>query len=400
MLEVECAADDRGNNAASIYLRRSQGVSLNTPHVALDLFPELPAAAAKPKPAKRVVATKTLLQAAASVSPAPGANAMAGAPDGALAGLQSVSAPSKVPPDAAFLEAMAQQLEAQGDFRVLRRLKPLLHWPGAAAAAVTRVVVLDTETTGLDHGKERIIELAMLRVDIDNATGRPVGAVQVYDGLEDPGKPIPPEVVALTGIHDADVQGRHLDEARVAELLEGVDLIIAHNAGFDRPFVERRLARFAQVNWACSFADIDWKAQGRASAKLESLAQAHGWFYDAHRAEMDCHALLAMLAQQLPHEPHTGLAHLLQAVARPHYVLQASNAPFEAKDKLKARGYRWNAEQRVWHIRLKTDAQLSAECAWLKDQVYGQRRALVQLEQQDALVRFSNRPGVVTHQQL
>jgi DNA polymerase-3 subunit epsilon len=275
-----------------------------------------------------------------------------------------------------------------------------LNWPGTPAGGVTRVVVLDTETTGLDQGKERIIELAMLGVDIDNDTGLPVGAVQVYDGLEDPGKPIPPEVVALTGIQDTDVQGQHLDEARVAELLEGVDLIIAHNAGFDRPFVEHRIAQFAQVNWACSFADIDWKAQGRGSAKLESLAQANGWFYDAHRAEMDCHALLAVLAQRLPESAHTGLAQLLQAVARPSYSLQATNAPFEAKDKLKARGYRWNAEQRVWHTRLKTDDELNAECAWLKEQVYGQRRALVQLEKQDALVRFSSRPGVVTQQQL
>ena len=35
---------------------------------------------------------------------------------------------------------------------------------------------------------------------------------------------------------------------------------------------------------------------GQGSAKLESLALACGWFYDAHRAETDCHALLAVLA--------------------------------------------------------------------------------------------------------
>jgi DNA polymerase-3 subunit epsilon len=115
---------------------------------------------------------------------------------------------------------------------------------------------------------------------------------------------------------------------------------------------------------------------------------------------MDCHALLAVLAQKLPVDAHTGLTQLLQAVSRPSYSLQATNAPFEAKDKLKVRGYRWNAEQRVWHTRLKTDEELNAECAWLKEHVYGQRRALVQLEKQDALVRFSSRPGVVTHQQL
>jgi DNA polymerase III subunit epsilon len=297
-------------------------------------------------------------------------------------------------------ETMAQVLEAHPDFRVLRRLKPCLNWPGDSAAKVTRVAVLDTETTGLDQSKDQIIELAIVLVDIDNSTGLPVGAVQVYDGLEDPGRPIPKEVVAITGITDADVQGQRLDEARVAELMQGVDLVIAHNAGFDRPFVESRLPNFSKLPWACSFADIDWKAQGRGSAKLESLAQALGLFYDAHRAEMDCHALLAVLAAPLPDASHTGLAQLLQAASKPSFKLSATNAPFESKDKLKARGYRWNADQRFWQTRLPEPSALQAECAWLKEQVYGQRSAVVQLEKLDALTKYSTRVGDVTHQQL
>jgi DNA polymerase-3 subunit epsilon len=295
---------------------------------------------------------------------------------------------------------MAQLLEQHGDYRVQRRLKPCLHWPGNAPLVVTRVVVLDTETTGLDQSKDQIIELALLRVDIDNATGLPVGDVLVYDGLEDPGRSIPKEVVAITGITDADVRGQRLDEPRIAELLHDVDLVIAHNAGFDRPFAEARIKQFAALPWACSFADIDWKGQGRGSAKLESLAQALGLFYDAHRAEMDCHALLAVLTAPLPVEAHTGLAHVIAAARQPSYRLSATNAPFEAKDKLKARGYRWNADQRVWQTRLPDPAAFQTECAWLKEQVYGQRSAAVQIEKMNARVKYSTRGGEITHQQL
>ncbi len=297
-------------------------------------------------------------------------------------------------------EAMAQALEAHPDYRVQRRLVPRLNWPGTAQGTIKRILVLDTETTGLDQSKEKIIELALLRVDVDTATGLPVGPVLVYDGLEDPGKPIPKDVVAITGITDADVQGQALDLDRVAELLDGVDLVIAHNAGFDRPFVESRLPAFAKVAWSCSFADIDWKAQGRGSAKLESLAQALGLFYDAHRAEMDCHALLTVLAVPLPHALHTGLAQLLEAAHNPSYRLSATNAPFDAKDLLKARGYRWNADQRVWVTRLADDAALHAEFDWLRDQVYNHRHAAVQIEKMDALAKYSSRGGVVVHQQL
>jgi DNA polymerase-3 subunit epsilon len=96
----------------------------------------------------------------------------------------------------------------------------------------------------------------------------------------------------------------------------------------------------------------------------------------------------------------TGLTQLLQAARQPSFKLSATNAPFESKDKLKARGYRWNADQRVWQTRLSDPAALQEECAWLKEHAYNQRSAVVQLEQLDALARYSTRGGAVTHQQL
>jgi len=315
---------------------------------------------------------------------------------------------ASVPTNPPGIEAMAATVESHPDYRVLRRLKPRLQWPVAMPAeagqaspgGICRVVVLDTETTGLDQSKDRIMELALVRVDVDRASGLPVGDVQVYDGLEDPGMPIPREVQEITGITPAMVQGQRLDEARITELLNGVDLVIAHNAGFDRPFAEDRLAAFRGLAWACSFADIPWKAQGRRSAKLESLAQELGWFYDAHRAEMDCHALLAVLAHDLPHGARTGLAHLLEQAQHPSYRLMATNAPFDSKDVLKARGYRWSAEQKVWSTRVGDSKALQTEFDWLKEHAYHQRSVVVQFEKLDAHVRYSGRLGELLYHQL
>jgi DNA polymerase-3 subunit epsilon len=347
---------------------------LNNDQLGFEFLPELPVSQVAPK--KRAAR-------ASALSPKSVGQASAG----------SVNTSSDV-------EALAQALEAHPDYRVQRRLKPCLDWPGTALQGVAKVVVLDTETTGLDAGREKIIELALVRVDVDVTTGLPVGGVKVYDGLEDPGKPIPKEVVALTGIRDADVRGQRLDEGRIAELLDGVDLVIAHNAGFDRPFAESRIAQFAHIPWACSFADIDWKAQGRSSAKLESLAQALGWFYDAHRAEMDCHALLTVLAAKLPTQAHTGLSHVMRAAQHPSFRLQATHAPFDAKDLLKARGYRWNVEKKVWHTVLPDEATLEAECDWLRVHAYHERSAAIQIEKLDALVKYSARAGELMYRQL
>ncbi|WP_416545513.1 3'-5' exonuclease [Limnohabitans sp. DCL3] len=304
------------------------------------------------------------------------------------------AAPTAAPlGDATFNpEAMARALAQHPDFRVLRRLVPRSDYGPLNGQATQRVIVLDTETTGLDSKSEKVIELAMLSVQVDMATGLPVGPVTVYESFEDPGRPIPPQITEITGIDDSMVQGQRIDDAAVNALVQEADLIVAHNAGFDRPFVEARWPVFATKAWGCSFQGIDWKKEGSGSAKLEFLASERGWFYDAHRAQVDCHALLQVLASPLANG-QTGLTRLLAGSGQTRYKLRATGAPFEAKDKLKARGYRWDGEGRVWWCSLASDALLDAECSWLRAEVYGMRSARVQLEAMDSLVQFSSRSG-------
>ena len=294
-------------------------------------------------------------------------------------------------------EEMADQLTAHPDYKVKRRLVPILNFGPATGGPTKRVLILDTETTGLDSRSENIIELAMLAVDLDLQTGQLVGEVEVYEDFEDPGRPIPPEITKLTGITSKDVQGQKLDEAKIKDMVERADLIVAHNAGFDRPFVENRLEVFEHKAWACSFAGIDWKAQGLGSAKLEFLCSELGWFYDAHRAQVDCHALLRVLSSPLKPssetKPLNGLQQLFKSAENTRIVVKAFGSPFETKDKLKARGYRWDAEARVWYTAVKSAESLEAEAAWLKSEVYGGRSARIGLETQDALVQFSSRSG-------
>ena len=292
---------------------------------------------------------------------------------------------------------MADQLSAHPDFKVKRRLLPILNFGPGTGGPTRRVLVLDTETTGLDWRAESIIELAMLAVDVDLETGKPVGEVEVYEDFEDPGRPIPPEIVKLTGITSQDVKGQKLNEAKIKDMVGRADLIVAHNAGFDRPFVENRLEVFEHKAWACSFQGINWKAQGMGSAKLEFLCSELGWFYDAHRAQVDCHALLRVLSSPLQSDnsegSSTGLQQLFKAAENARTVVKAFGSPFETKDKLKARGYRWDAEARVWFTAVKSAEALDAEAEWLKSEVYGGRAARIGLETQDALVQFSSRSG-------
>ncbi len=297
------------------------------------------------------------------------------------------------------IEAAATLVGQHPDYRVLRRLVPREDWGQPGDGPTSRVLLLDTETTGLDARQERVIELALLSVQVDQGSGQPVGPVRSYASFEDPGKPIPAAIQEITGIDDHMVRGQRIDDAQVQQLVQQADLVVAHNAGFDRPFVEQRLPVFVDCAWACSFAGIDWKREGRGSSKLEFLAGEAGWFYDAHRALVDCHALLQVLTVPLS-DGRTGLQHLIAQADGVRYKLQAMGAPFEAKDSLKARAYRWDSEARVWWTSLRSKEALDQECHWLKSAVYGGRSVRVRLEEQDARVQFSARPGVVSQRLL
>lgn len=290
------------------------------------------------------------------------------------------------------LERMSVELEASGDYRVLRRLAPRAGYADVAelpeSARLYKALYLDTETTGFDSRNDKIIELGMLRFEYD-AEGNVYGVEELYDAFEDPGRPLSDEVVGLTGITDDDVRGQRFDDAAVEAIAASTDLVIAHNAAFDRPFLERRFTVFKDKPWACSSRDVGWRALGFRSSSLEFLAFRRGFYYDAHRALVDCRAGLELLAVPLAEGEAPPMRLLRANASRRTARLWAEGAPFEKKDVVKARGYRFNGANRVWWVDVPVD-DLDEELAWLASEVYGARRPLPYLEY-GALQRYSGR---------
>jgi DNA polymerase III subunit epsilon len=168
------------------------------------------------------------------------------------------------------------------------------------------------------------------------------------------------------------VAGHRIDDRAVNDLLGRVVLVIAHNADFDRRFLERRLPAFATKHWACSRFDIDWKVEGIRSSALEFVAYSLGFFHDGHRAASDCRATLHALAQALPGTGRLALQALLEQARSPTWRLWARDAAIEKKDDLKARGYAWSPGEfgrpKCWY-RDVADADEAAEVSWLRANV-------------------------------
>jgi DNA polymerase-3 subunit epsilon len=296
--------------------------------------------------------------------------------------------------DLTTLEQWAQALEQHPDYRVLRRLVPRHQYdPVPPGTRLVRGVVLDTETTGLLSGQDKVIELGMVLFEFDPVTGCVHRALEVFDELEDPGFPIPPEVTAVHHITDEMVRGKRINDQQVEAFLRDVHVVVAHNAAFDRPFVENRWPVFETLDWSCSIKDVPWKEEGFGSAKLEFLLQTQGLFYEAHRAETDCWALLELLSRRLPQRQQPVLLTLLESLNQAQFKLYALGSPFESKDLLKMRGYRWAPELKCWTRLLTSEDLVQEEKAWLRRRVYGERKAAVEVESLGGRVRYSQRSG-------
>lgn len=268
------------------------------------------------------------------------------------------------------LERMRAALEASGTFRVLRKLEP----PGyiTRPEGARMALFVDVETTGLDAARHEIIELAMAEFFYDDA-GRVLGVGRTFEALRQPSEPIPAEITALTRIDDAMVEGCSIDPAEVAAFAAPAGLVVAHNAGFDRRFLERFCETFTTKPWACSMMEVPWAAEGHEGVKLAYLATAQGFFYDRHRALNDCHAAIELLSRPLGRSGDIAFARLLASARRPLWRIWAEYAPFDLKDHLKARGYRWNGEAtggpRAWYVDVPDDA-LERELAYLRDEIF------------------------------
>ena len=266
------------------------------------------------------------------------------------------------------LEQLIQTLEQTGDYRIFRRYQKPDSYHYASKDIPRLAAFIDVETTGLDWQKDKIIEFAAAIFEFD-PKGRIYRIVGEYQAFEDPKRPLSQDIIELTGISDDMLEGQRFDESELLASFDGVALIIAHNAGFDRRFVEKRFPQLADKAWACSINDVDWRAEGLSSAKLELLAYHYKFFFNGHRALDDCLASVHILAQDLPASEGLVLKKLLANARKTTIKIEAKNAPFESKDVLKARGYRWNGNKKTWWTNIPEDAH-AAEMNFLSESVY------------------------------
>lgn len=258
------------------------------------------------------------------------------------------------------------------DYKILKRIPDEVPIIKSQDAKIFCATIIDLETMGIDAKNDAIIEIGMLSFAFTNGDGI-LSIEERYNELQDPGKTIPPEITKITGISNEDVKGKTIDWEKVLHILTQTHLIICHNSRFDRNFLELQTPEsiksvIEKKPFACTIKDINWKSRGYESSKLEYLNFKLGYFYEGHRAIVDCFATLNLLLEE------QGAFDELKANVRcKETLLCAVHAPFDKKDMLKSRQYRWadgNTSLPKCRWKMISNKELALEKEWLDEHIY------------------------------
>lgn len=299
------------------------------------------------------------------------------------------------------LKQIADQLRRSDEYRVIQKYqKPTGYNVDSNDNPSTNIsnrnkligVFLDIETTGLLYSNDKLIELGIVKFEYTE-DGRIFNLLEEFSSYQEPNIPIPQHITKLTGITDDMVKGHSIDESAVSEYLKDVDIIIAHNAQFDRAFFETTFPNITPKAWACSMQDINWKDEDISSFKLEYIAYRYDFFYEGHRAIIDCLAGIHILAQKLLISEVPVLKRLLDNAMQLEFKLWAKNAPYDCKDLLKTRSYRWGIHPinnyKSWYIKIP-ESRVEEEINYLRSDIYKNNLDIpVEVEIFDSFSKYS-----------
>jgi len=161
------------------------------------------------------------------------------------------------------------------------------------------IVFFDLETTGTDNAKDRIVELAFVKISPD-------GKRDKYTKRLNPGIPIPAEVTKIHGISDEDVKDAQTFKQiahHLYEWMHGCDLGGYNSSKFDLPLLAEEFLR-AGIN--VDFTERHMVDVQQIFFKMEArtLGAAYNFYCNkdlnnAHSAEADINATIEVLEAQL-----------------------------------------------------------------------------------------------------
>jgi len=251
-------------------------------------------------------------------------------------GQPSPSPPPQSPPQS-FSQSPQQSLE-----RPLTSPSPQ---SGADRQAAARtLLIVDTETTGLDPQLDHCLEVGVILFDVSS---RQVLAQQSFL--------LPVESNAAEAINRIPASATNLPQpwrpalGYLQSLLDAADVLVAHNAAFDRQWFGRGHLPATDKRWLCSMEDMRWppERQLRSRPSVRDLALAYEIpVWAAHRALTDCIYLAEVFRRC------EDLEQLIEHGLEPRQLMRAQ-VSYDNRHLARDAGFRWNEPVKgAWARRL------------------------------------------------
>ncbi len=209
-----------------------------------------------------------------------------------------------------------------------------------------KALFVDIETTGLNPEKDEVWEIAGVAFEFQFR--RPTKVLESFNFLQMPTTGVTEEMTRLSGVFEKDLKGRIFDLDLLKTHFESVDIIVAHNAAFDRGFINKMGLGVNKV-WFCSWKDIDWRSFGMPCSTLIHLCWHHGFWYEAHRAVADCRAAVKLLSMSPDKDDSiTYFKLMVDEGSKRKTRLYAYGSEFKFKEILKDNKFKWDPEAKVW----------------------------------------------------
>src|SRR6267154_2654884 len=208
------------------------------------------------------------------------------------------------------------------------------------------ILIIDTETTGLDPSKGNVIEIAGIFYNIP--TRSILSQVStLYRADENPAYEINRiEVKALQSISES--MNRY-SETLLVNMMYECDAIVAHNAEFDKKWIET-IINFQQISrdkkWICTKNDVIWPIRKGIPLNLIHICADLGVpIVHTHRALDDCLLLLSAI------ESVDDIDHLLDKSGRGRMIYHA-HVGYDQRQIVKDAGFQWDNVKKVWFAKM------------------------------------------------
>ena len=207
------------------------------------------------------------------------------------------------------------------------------------------ILVIDTETTGLSITENKVIEIGAIMFNIPSRSIVAQCSTLLYSECNEAYEINRIEIEALKRIP---TQLQFLGMMMIVKMIDHSDAIIAHNAEFDRKFIEETLLEDISKSkkWICTKNDVVWPVRKGCPLNLIHIAvDLEVPVVNAHRALNDCKILMSCI------EVMDDIEYFLEQSGKGRLMYHA-HAAYEERQIVKDNGFQWNKEKKIWYAKL------------------------------------------------